>query len=201
MSKKKQQFDETRAKLVRLARAAFAERGYAEAATNELVAKAGMTRGALYYQFRDKRDLFLKSYQRYREEVVALFSAAFDPSFTLRQTLDRIFDIAIAFYTTGENGPRGCLTVMTAASEAMSDPKIREIAEDALVSADRVMQSRFTLAKERGELSADADVTALAHLATAMLQTLAIRARAGAKPKDLRVLADGVIRLILPTGT
>ena len=36
----------------------FAEQGYAEAATNELVAKAGMTRGALYYQFRDKRDLF-----------------------------------------------------------------------------------------------------------------------------------------------
>ena len=58
MSKKKQQFDETRAKLVRLARAAFAEQGYAEAATNELVARAGMTRGALYYQFRDKRDLF-----------------------------------------------------------------------------------------------------------------------------------------------
>ena len=36
----------------------FATKGYAGTAMEDLVAKAGMTRGALYHQYRDKRDLF-----------------------------------------------------------------------------------------------------------------------------------------------
>lgn len=53
-----QQYEETRLKLLAIARFEFATRGYADAATNDIVAKAGVTRGALYYHFKDKQDLF-----------------------------------------------------------------------------------------------------------------------------------------------
>lgn len=40
------------------ARSLFAEKGYHGAAAEEIVGRAGLTRGALYHHFEDKRDLF-----------------------------------------------------------------------------------------------------------------------------------------------
>jgi len=48
---------ENRAKLIRAARAAFATQGYAAASMDELTASVGLTRGALYHSFEDKKGL------------------------------------------------------------------------------------------------------------------------------------------------
>ncbi|WP_201783483.1 TetR/AcrR family transcriptional regulator [Herpetosiphon geysericola] len=46
------------AKLIAVARAQFAEHGYAHAATEQIVQLAGVTRGALYHYFDSKEGLF-----------------------------------------------------------------------------------------------------------------------------------------------
>ena len=52
-----QMVEKTRAKLIRAARKAFAAQGYAAASMDDLTAKAGLTRGALYHNFGDKKGL------------------------------------------------------------------------------------------------------------------------------------------------
>ena len=49
--------EENRAKLVMAARKAFAERGFAASSMDELTASVGLTRGALYHNFGDKKGL------------------------------------------------------------------------------------------------------------------------------------------------
>lgn len=54
---RKEMIAETRAKLVGAARQAFGEVGYAEASMDDFTAAAGLTRGALYHHFGDKKGL------------------------------------------------------------------------------------------------------------------------------------------------
>jgi len=58
MSVREQKMAEPRKKLIEVARRAFAEYGYADTSMDKLTAEAGLTRGALYHHFGDKRGLF-----------------------------------------------------------------------------------------------------------------------------------------------
>lgn len=58
MSIRELKMAETRKKLIVVARRVFAESGYAETSMDKLTAEAGLTRGALYHHFGDKRGLF-----------------------------------------------------------------------------------------------------------------------------------------------
>lgn len=59
----------TRAKLIRAARGLFARKGYADVGTEEIVRRAGVTRGALYHQFPTKQDLFLAVYEEVERDL------------------------------------------------------------------------------------------------------------------------------------
>jgi AcrR family transcriptional regulator len=80
----------TRAALVAAARPLFAERGFSGVGTEEIVRAAGVTRGALYHQFADKRELFAAVFEQVEAEVTmntaraAVASGAADPLAVLR---------------------------------------------------------------------------------------------------------------------
>jgi AcrR family transcriptional regulator len=79
----------TRRRLVAAARELFGARGYAGVGTEEIVRAAGVSRGALYHQFRDKADLFAAVAEQIEAEIAERIGAdasgaAADPAAALR---------------------------------------------------------------------------------------------------------------------
>jgi AcrR family transcriptional regulator len=88
-NKQEQRSRATREALLRAARALFAERGYAAVGTEEIVRAAGVTRGALYHQFRDKEQLFEAVFEQVEAETTqriaeSALATATDPLAALR---------------------------------------------------------------------------------------------------------------------
>lgn len=63
--------DETRRKLLASARAAFVERGFHETSMDDLTSAVGLTRGALYHHFGDKKGLFAAVVDQIDAEMAA----------------------------------------------------------------------------------------------------------------------------------
>lgn len=66
---------ETRAKLIAAGRKAFAAVGYANASMDDFTAEAGLTRGALYHHFGDKKGLFEAVMAQIDQEMIVRLNA------------------------------------------------------------------------------------------------------------------------------
>jgi TetR/AcrR family transcriptional regulator, copper-responsive repressor len=174
----------------------FRKGGFAATSLDDLSVATGMNRPSLYGAFGDKRELYIKSYQRYRDDARAAMLEIFGEAMSIRKRLQRIYAIALDIYLEGES-PRGCFTVMTAASEAVADPGIRAMVLEGFVELDRAFASCFRTAKENGEIAATSDPIVLAQLASATLHTVAIRARAGVPRKELEAIVKGALDVML----
>jgi AcrR family transcriptional regulator len=175
----------------------FRKDGFAATSLDDLSAATGMNRPSLYGAFGDKRELYIKSYQRYRADARAAMADIFRTELPIKKRLARIFAVALDIYLSGEEGPRGCFTVMTAASEAVADPQIRAMVLEGFTELDKAFAACFRIAKEKGELSASADPVVLAQLASATIHTIAIRARAQVPRRELEAIVKGAIDIMV----
>ena len=91
----------TRHALIAAARQLWAARSYAEVGTPEIVAAAGVTRGAMYHQFADKAALFLAVMEAVEQDVVARLaeaiaqSGAATPAAAIRAAVEPWLDICV----------------------------------------------------------------------------------------------------------
>jgi AcrR family transcriptional regulator len=176
--------------------ALFRKDGFAATSLDDLSAATGMNRPSLYGAFGDKRALYIKSYQRYRDDYSAAAVAVFKADIDIRERLRRFYGAALDIYTLGGEGPRGCFTVMTVASDAIADPEIRAMVLKGFGDLDDAFVWCFNTAIKKGELPANTDVAALSQLSAATLYSLAIRARAGIPRKELEAIVQGAIDLM-----
>src|ERR1043166_4322860 len=80
----------------------FRKDGFAATSLDDLSAATGMNRPSLYGAFGDKRELYIKSYQRYRDDARASMTEIFRGEMPIRKRLERIYAIALDIYLSGE---------------------------------------------------------------------------------------------------
>lgn len=179
----------------------FWQRGYAATSLDDLSAATGLNRPSLYGAFGDKHALYLQALKLYTEQSEAAIAAAFEGC-PLREGLARVYALALQLYCPADAAGRGCLLIGTAATEAPRDDAIRAQLGASLRCFTAAFEARLQRALDEGDLAAGTDVTMRAQLASAVLHSMALRARAGDAPAELAALAAaGVEMVVSPPGT
>jgi AcrR family transcriptional regulator len=181
------------------ARSVFWDAGYASSSLDELGAAMAMNRPSVYGAFGDKEALYLRTLEGYRQESLSLLQEKLDPARPMRECLQAVYAAALDIYLGGE-AARGCFLIGTATVEAVAHPAVARILRDSLRDFDRAIADRFRLAMDQGEFAAEADASVLSGLASAVMHSLAVRARAGESRAVLEKLARSGVEMICRDG-
>lgn len=181
---------------LRQAANAFWKAGYAGTSLDDISAATGMNRPSLRAAFGDKHEIYVRALRDYWAQKFAAIHAAIAANNTLGESLMRVYDAALSIYFSGDEQALGCFVVSTAITEAPGDAVIHDIVAEGFSKLDAAFETRFKKALKKGELKPGADPKALALLATATMQTLAVRARSGTPRGELRKLAQKAINVM-----
>lgn len=182
------------------ARSMFWDAGYAATSLDDLSAGMGMNRPSLYGAFGDKRALYQRTLEGYQVLSRDALAQALPCDRPLRTALRALYDGALAIYLSGEHGPRGCYLIGTALTESVLDPMARQAVAETLREIDAALEARIRHAQTLGEVPSSADPRALAKLGSAVLHSLAIRARTGGSLEELNTLIEAGIHAISGPG-
>lgn len=173
----------------------FWDRGYAATSVSDLVAHLGIGRASLYGAFGSKHALYLRALRRYvatrQPDPVEMLSQP-GPAVPAIQALIRHHVDAC----TGDDAQRGCLLVNAAAELTPSDEQVTRIVENAWYAVETALHSALVRARAQGEISADADVHALARFLLVFIQGLRVVGKATDDADRLREAADHALALI-----
>lgn len=180
----------TRADLIAAARKLFTEKSYAETGTPEIVAAAGVTRGALYHHFADKQALFAAVVEQEAAAVAQEIERASPPSLFPRDALIAGSDAYLAaMRTPGRtrllllDGPA---VLDRAAMDAIDNRHGSRSLREGLVAAMRA-QAMTRLPAE-----------ALTALLAAAFDRAALAIEAGASAEDYRAVLMALIDGLSP---
>ncbi|CAN5909318.1 TetR/AcrR family transcriptional regulator [soil metagenome] len=172
-------------------RGVFLEKGFSGASLDELSAAAGLNRPSLYAAFGDKEALYIATLRFYGARSVAGLDTILGGSGTIARRLAQVYAAAIDLYTAPPHRP-GCMIVGTAAVESPTYPRIAATATELLAGIENSLERAFAAS----DLAAKPTPAARARMAGAILYAIAIRARLGARPSDLKAFANSMVPTI-----
>ncbi|MCA1442527.1 TetR/AcrR family transcriptional regulator [Ensifer sp. IC4062] len=181
--------DATRTAILDAARDLFVVRGYADTATPDVVAAAGLTRGALYHHFEDKKALFRAVVEREARQVAAAIEQSGETNLSTR---DALISGAAAYFDAMATPGRVRLLLL-------DGPAVLGASEAATIDAAharRTLEEGLTAAMAPRHID-NAVLTATAILLSAAFDRAAVEIERGAaRGVYLEAITDLIDRLI-----
>jgi AcrR family transcriptional regulator len=174
----------------------FWSAGFAATSLDALSQATQMTRPSLAGAFGDKETLYIATLERYRDASADAMGEILSGAGRLRTELAELLAKSTDAYLAPMGAARGCLLVGTASVEAVHRPAVRRVLRESLDIFNAILEERLRRAIAEGELDSDADAAGLASVVSAVMHSLAVRARAGESRHTLDKLSKSALDLI-----
>ncbi len=155
-----------RAQILEAARLCFGEAGYHKTKMDDIVARAGLSKGALYWHFKSKEEIFLALFDQFEQAIFASWEAL--PPLPADQALQREGEIVLATMLHDRS-------LVETWTEFIKHPLARERFARLYVGSRARLRETIEAGVERGELRT-CDASAIAGGVTALIEGLLLQA-------------------------
>jgi AcrR family transcriptional regulator len=179
---------ERKSQILRAARAVFIERGYLAARVEDVAKRAGLSKGAVYFYFPSKRDLFMALVQEEHEKTYGFLELAENDS---RPAAVKLLDLGQKYldYFAGLKTPPRFFLMMC--EQGIRDEEIRE--ECQAVHQQFVDAVARILAQGMAEGAfRQGDPQSLAEMLKALIDGMSGQSAIGIRPDRDRLMSDGI---------
>ena len=179
---------ERKNQILRAARAVFIEKGFLAARVEDVAQRAGLSKGAVYFYFPSKRDLFMALVQEEHENTYGFLQQAEED---VRPAIVKLLDLGLKYldYFAGLKSPPRFFLMMC--EQGIRDDEIREecqaVHERFVDAATRILAQGMAEGAFR-----EADPQAIAMMLKAMIDGMAGQSAIGIRPERDRLMNDGL---------
>ncbi len=183
---------ERRSQILRAARAVFIDRGFIAARVEDVAKRAGLSKGAVYFYFASKRDLFLALVQEEHENTYSFLDRAEEDH---RPAAVKLVDLGQQYldYFAGLKSPPRFFLMMC--EQGIRDDEIREevqaVHQRFVDAATRILAQGMNEGTFR-----EADPHGVAMILKAIIDGLAGQAAIGIRPDREKLVNDGLSTLL-----
>jgi TetR/AcrR family transcriptional repressor of nem operon len=175
----------------------FWSKGYEATSLDDLCEVTGLSRSSLYATFGSKRNLLLRSVDRYVEQRSPSIATILAQRLSIYEAFAALARHFIDQIVSGP-GRRGCFLGNCAAELPRSDRAALARVRQGLESTEATFRGALARAQERGELASGADVDALARFLMASFQGLRLVGKVNPDRAVLEDIATTMLQCLEP---
>jgi len=170
----------------------FWTQGYEGTSIQDLVAAMGVNKPSLYSTFGCKEEIFREAVELYDRIEGRATSQSLAKAGTAREAVETMLRANARAYVV-EEGPRGCMIVLSSLLGAPENESVRAFLAENRLNGETMLRDRLAQGIAAGDLDSSADVGQLAAFYTTVLEGLSIQARDGASVDKLNMIIDAAM--------
>ena len=173
----------------------FWEKGYEGTSIQDLEHSMGLKRTSIYNAFGNKREVFIRVLEFYKQSVLSALFEAMDSAPDIHEGVRRLLNGALDIHFN-KHHPGGCLVVLSVLESGQHDAQSSAALSQTIQDLKAGVQQRLRRAKQEGELGVDLDVSATATTIATTMAGMMVMGKAHFTRPMLKKTVKQVLQLL-----